>query len=177
MARAIAMFVLLQVGVLLEAQALPAQVEAGSRVRVTTAPVSPLRRIGSLVSLDSDSLRYSRWDTSSVIALPLASVARLERSTGRRLNTGRGAMIGGLIGAGFGLFLGIAASTDNSGWWEVGVDDIAAVTAILGAGGAGVGALIGSLSRRDRWESVPLTPHAAGKLRARTNFTGLTLRF
>jgi hypothetical protein len=86
-------------------------------------------------------------------------------------------MIGGLIGAGFGLFLGIAASTDNSGWWEVGVDDVAVVTAILGAGGAGAGALIGSLSKRDRWEPVPLTPRLAGKPRVPRNITGLTLRF
>ena len=177
MARAIGMLVLLQVGLLLEAQALPAQVEAGSRVRVTVAPPSPGRRIGRLVSLDSDSLRYSRWNTTSVTALPLASVARLEQSTERHSNTGRGAMIGGLIGGGFGLFLGIAASTDNSGWLDVGVGEIAAITAIVGAGGAGVGALIGSLSKRDRWEPVPLTPPGAGKLRLRRNITGLTLRF
>ena len=86
-------------------------------------------------------------------------------------------MIGGLIGAGIGLFFGIAASTDNSGWLDVGVGEIAAITAIVGAGGAGVGALIGSLSKRDRWEPVPLTPRVAGKLRTRRNITGLTLRF
>jgi hypothetical protein len=177
MAHAFRVFVLLQLAFLLEVQALLAQVEAGSRVRVTTTPAKPGRRIGSLVSLDADTLRYSRWDTTSVIALPLASVTRLERSTGRRSNTVRGATIGGLIGAGFGLFLGIAASTDNSGWWEVGVDDVAVVTAILGAGGAGAGALIGSLSKRDRWEPVPLTPRLAGKPRVPRNITGLTLRF
>jgi hypothetical protein len=167
MGRAFGMFVLLQAGFLLEAQPLPAQVEAGSRVRVTTAPASPGRRIGTLVSLDRDTLRWSRWDTTSVITVPVASLARLERSTGRRSNTGRGAMIGGIIAGGFGLLLGIGASTDDSGWWEVGVDDIAVVTAIFGAGGAGVGALVGSLSTRDRWEPVPLT----------RTITGLTLRF
>jgi hypothetical protein len=86
-------------------------------------------------------------------------------------------MIGGLTGAGFGLFLGIAASTDDSGWWEVGVDDVAVVTAILGAGGAGAGALIGSLSKRDRWQPVSLTPRIAGKLLPTRNIAGLTLRF
>jgi hypothetical protein len=177
MAWSLGVLVPLQLVILVEAQSLTAQVEAGSRVRVTTVPASPGRRIGILVSLDRDTLRWSRWDTTSVIAVPVASVARLERSTGRRSNTGRGAMIGGLIGAGFGLFLGIAASTDNSGWWEVGADDIAAVTAIVGAGGAGVGALIGSLSKRDRWEPVPLTPRVAGKPRPTGNITGLTLRF
>jgi hypothetical protein len=160
MARVLGLYVLLQTG-LVVAQPLPAQVEAGSRVRVSTTrtatPASPGRRIGSLVSLDGDSLRYSRWDTTSVITLPLASVARLERSTGRHSGTGRGAVIGGLIGAAFGLFVGIAASTDNSGFLQVGVDDVAAATGIVGAAGAGIGAIIGSLSKRDRWETVPLT--------------------
>jgi hypothetical protein len=155
------MFVLLHVGSLLEVQAMPAQVEAGSRVRVTltrtATPASPGRRIGSLVSLDRDSLRYTRWDSTSVLALPLASVARLERSIGRHSGTGRGAVIGGLIGAAFGLFIGIAASTDNSGYLQVGVGDVAAATGIVGAAGAGIGAIIGSLSKRDRWETVPLT--------------------
>jgi hypothetical protein len=176
MVRALGVLVFLQLVLVPEVQSLAAQVEAGSRVRVTTMPASPGRRIGTLVSLDQDTLRWSRWDTTSVIRVPIASVTRLERSTGRRSNTGRGAMIGGLIGAGFGLFLGIAASTDNSGWWEVGAGEVAAVTAIVGAGGAGVGALVGSLSKRDRWEPVPLTPGVAGKLRPR-NITGLTLRF
>lgn len=75
---------------------------------------------------------YTRWDTSSVVVVPLESVARLERSIGRRSNAGRGAMLGALIGGGFGLFLGIAASTDNSGWWEVGPEEIAAATAVAG---------------------------------------------
>jgi hypothetical protein len=177
MIRALGVLVFLQLALVLEAQLLAAQVEAGSRVRVTTTPSSPGRRIGNLVSLDRDTLRWSRRDTASVITVPITSVARLERSTGRRSNTGRGALIGGLIGAGFGLFLGIAASTDNSGWWEVGAEDVAAVTAIVGAGGAGVGAIIGSLSKRDRWEPVLLTPRVAGKLRPPRRITGLTLRF
>ena len=137
-----------------------AQVDAGSRIRVTTPHGS---HRGRLVSLDGDSLRYTRSDTARVTALPLASVVRLERSVGKRSAAGRGALIGGLIGGGFGLFLGIAASTDNSGWWEVGAEDIAAVTAIVGATGAGIGALLGAASRRDRWETVPLSPGVAGK--------------
>ncbi len=160
MVRALGVLVFLQLVLVLESQSLAAQVEAGSRIRVTTMPSSPGRRIGTLVSLDQDTLRWSRWDTTSVIKVPIASVARLERSIGRRSNTGRGAMIGGLIGAGFGLFLGIAASTDDG--WDVGVDDMAAVTGIVGAGGLGVGAIIGSLSIRDRWEPVPLRKTISG---------------
>ena len=137
-----------------------AQADAGSRIRITTAHGS---HRGTLVSLDGDSLRYTRSGTARVTALPLASVVRLERSAGKRSAAGRGALIGGLLGGGFGLFLGIAASTDNSGWWEVGPEDIAAVTAVVGATGAGIGALIGAASKRDRWETVPLSPGVAEK--------------
>ncbi len=140
------------------AQPACAQVATGARIRVTTTRHS---RVGTLVSIDGDSLRYTTSRTTEVTALPLASVVRLERSFGKRSAAGRGAMIGGLAGAGFGLFLGIAASTDNSGWWEVGPEEIGAVTAIVGAAGAGIGALIGAASKRDRWEQVPLSPQVA----------------
>lgn len=135
-----------------------AQLDAGSRIRVTTARHA---RVGTLVSLGSDSLRYTRSRDTAVTAIPVAAVVRLERSAGKRPATGRGAKIGALVGAGFGLFLGIAASADNSGWWEVGAEDIAAAAAIVGVAGAGVGALIGAASKQDRWEPVPLSPRAA----------------
>ena len=135
-----------------------AQLGVGSRVRVTSERG---KHTGTLVSLDGDSLRYTKADTSVVTALPLASIVRLERSVGKRAATGRGAMIGGLIGGGFGLFVGIAASTDDSGWFEVGPGEIAAATAFTGAIGAGLGALIGAASKRDQWETVPLTPAVA----------------
>lgn len=135
-----------------------AQLDAGSRIRVTTARHA---RVGTLVSLGSDSLRYTRSRDTAVTAIPVAAVVRLERSAGKRPATGRGAKIGALVGAGFGLFLGIAASADNSGWWEVGAEDVAAAAAIVGVAGAGVGALIGAASKQDRWEPVPLSPRAA----------------
>ena len=135
-----------------------AQLDAGSRIRVTTARHA---RVGTLVSLDNDSLRYTPSKDTAVTAIPVASVLRLERSAGKRPATGRGAKIGALAGGGFGLFLGIAASTDNSGWWEVGAEDIAAATAFVGVVGAGIGALIGAASKQDRWEPVPLSPGVA----------------
>jgi hypothetical protein len=141
------------------AQAL-AQLDPGSRVRVTSEKG---KQTGTLVALDGDTLRYTRLKASSVTALPRASVVRLERSVGKRPATGRGALIGGLIGGGFGLFLGIAASTDDTGWFEVGPGEVAAAAAFTGAIGAGLGALIGAASRQDRWEAVPLEPPVAGR--------------
>ena len=130
-----------------------AQLQAGSRIRVTSDRGS---RVGTLVSLETDSLRYTTSDTASVTALPLASVLKLERSVGKRSNAGRGATIGGVVGGGLGLGLGLIASADDDEFYDVGPEDVAVVTLFLGAVGAGVGALIGSGSKRDRWETVPL---------------------
>src|SRR5688572_21887553 len=130
-----------------------AQLEAGSRIRVTSDRGS---KVGTLVSLEADSLRYTASDTSGVTALPLASVLKLERSVGKRSNAGRGATIGGVVGGGLGLGLGLIASFDDDQFYEVGPEHVAVVTLFLGAIGAGVGALIGSASHRDSWETVPL---------------------
>jgi hypothetical protein len=129
------------------------QLEAGSRIRITSDRGS---RVGTLVSVENDSLRYTTSDTAAVTALPLASVVKLERSVGKRSNAGRGATIGGLVGGGLGLGLGLIASLDDDQFYEVGPEDVAVVTLFLGAIGAGVGALIGSASHRDSWETVPL---------------------
>jgi hypothetical protein len=139
--------------------ALPAlaQLEPGERVRVTSARS---KQVGTVNSVDGDSLRYTQLDSATVTAIPLASVVRLERSVGKRSNVGRGAKTMGLIGGGLGLTIGLLAAADNSGWFEIGVEEIAAVTAVFGATGAGAGALFGAMSKHDVWEVVPVSPGA-----------------
>ena len=130
-----------------------AQADSGSRVRITVDKPSKRSYVGTLISADADSLRFTT-DTGGVVAIPTASIARLERSRGRRSNAGRGAVIGGVIGGATGLILGIAASADESSWFEVGPEEIAVVTAFMGATFAGLGALIGAATKRERWEPV-----------------------
>jgi hypothetical protein len=109
-----------------------------------------------LVSADADSLRFTT-DTSDVVAIPTGSVTRFERSRGRRSNAGRGALIGGLSLGAFGLVIGIGAATeDNSSSFDVGVEDVALGTLILGATGAGLGALIGAASKGEHWEPLAI---------------------
>jgi hypothetical protein len=146
-------FTVYLVASLLGADPALAQLQAGSRIRVTSDRGS---RIGTLVSLETDSLRYATSDTGAVAALPLASVVKLERSVGKRSNAGRGAAIGGGIGGALGLGFGLIASADEDAFYTYGPEDVAVATLFLGAVGAGVGALIGSGSKRDRWETVPL---------------------
>lgn len=131
------------------------QAEPGARVRITTEHPSKHPEIGTLISADADSLRFTSA-TGTAVAIPTTSVTRLEYSRGRRSNAGHGAAIGGLIGAGTGLFLGILASRDDDNFYEIGPEEIAGVTALLGAVGAGLGGIIGATSHRERWELVPI---------------------
>lgn len=125
---------------------LQGQLHPGARIRVTTDSGSPRARIGTLTSLDADSLRF------------------------------RGAKDTSLVGAGTGLLLGVLASSEEDGFYDVGGEEIFAASALLGAAGAGVGALIGSASHRDRWEAVPL-PGGAGRARRTSGKAGLAIAF
>jgi hypothetical protein len=100
------------------AQSVTAQADSGTRVRASTSSGSRRSWVGTLVSLDADSLRLIRRD--SLVSLPVSSVVRLERSRDRRTSAGRGAVIGGLVGAGSGLLLGVLASADDDSFYEVG---------------------------------------------------------
>ena len=129
------------------------EADSGARVRIT---VGKTKHVGALVSADVDSLRFTS-DTSGVVAIPTASVTRFERSLGRRSNVGRAALVGGATGGVIGLIFGIGAEADNNDWGiEIGAEGIALSTLFVGAVGAGIGALIGALSKSDRWEPVAI---------------------
>ncbi len=132
------------------------EADSGSRVRITVAKPSKHRHVGTLVSADADSLRFTT-DTPGVVAIPTGSVTRFERSRGRRSNAGRGALIGGLTLGAAGLIIGIGAAVDNSSWGiDVGPEGVALATLITGATGAGLGALIGAASTGERWEPLAI---------------------
>ena len=59
------------------------------------------------------------------------------------------------------LLLGIAASSEDDEFVEITPEDVLVVTLLLGATGAGVGALIGSASHGERWEQLALPSPAA----------------
>ena len=159
--------------------AFQAQLKPGTRIRVTSDSGSPRDRIGMLVSMDSDSLHFRTAKDSSLTSVATGSLVRLELSKGRKSNAGRGAFIGALVGVGSGLLLGILASAEEDGsdsYYDVGPEDVFAATALLGAAGAGVGALIGATSHRDRWEPVPL-PSGSGRALRVAERVGLAIAF
>jgi hypothetical protein len=137
------------------------QADSGSRIRITTDVRSPKPMVGTLVSADSDSLRLTSAKDQRLLTVPTRSVVRLQMSRGQRTSTGRGALIGALAGGVTALVLGVAASTENDSWVEVGGPEIAAAMGILGLAGAGIGALIGSVSHHEHWDSVPIPDRAS----------------
>ena len=151
----------------------PPPVKVGDRVRVTAPDLG--RREGTVQLLTTDSLvmrlkEYGGWPVYSArgmpnisargmpnrLAIPLASVTRLELSTPGGSRAGRGALIGlalGGIGGAVGAGAACASSTffrDDSGGCAV------MGFAVFGASGALLGAIIGAMTTSTRWEEVPL---------------------
>jgi hypothetical protein len=137
-------------------------VTPGDRVRVSWLGDAPL--VSTVLALRADTLVLDVEGRVAPLELPLALVKKVEVRRGQKSNAGRGARTGGLLGAMFGLLVGVVAwtgcdSDDSSDSCESAVEGIGVVAigvGIFGGVGAGVGAIIGALSTSDRWEEVPM---------------------
>ncbi len=130
----------------------PPPVKVGDRVRVTAPDVR--RREGTVQLLTTDSLVMRPVYGARLVAIPLASVTRLEVSRGQKSRVGRGAGIG-LLGGGL-LGYVISLGGCESGFILTREECIGVST----VGGAVVGTLlglgVGAVTKTDRWEEVPL---------------------
>jgi hypothetical protein len=135
----------------------------GERVRVTAPSIGVHERVCTFSALRRDTALV--MDRGTLLALPLASVTKLEVSRGRGSRAGKGAVIGLLVGTGAGAALGVI---DLAGEDEV-AEYLFVFYAGLGGGvGALLGAVLGAVSRVDRWEPVRLYPVRVG-LRSQRN--------
>jgi len=133
----------------------PANIEPGSRVRVTAPTIGLSKYTGTFMAANNDTL------VVDTLSISMRALTGLDVHRGVMSNVGRGALIGGSIGGGLGMaLLIIGAAIDcfgcaeaDAGYWIWGT---VAVTALLAAPGAGIGALIGRLSTHDNWEETPL---------------------
>ena len=136
-------------------------VEPGARVRVMICEPalnsrdSCERNVGTLLSLSTNTMTVR---TDSVLALPLATVAKLEVIKGRNnLPVYVGMITGALGGAVVGV---VTASGEHQprGALDFGLylhdPEVAAVVGALL--GSFVGGVVGTFFRTDRWEEVPL---------------------
>jgi hypothetical protein len=99
-----------------------------------------------MIAVDSDSLRF-RSDRGEPLVLPTHSVAKLDRSLGKRSHVLEGLSTGLLAG----MLIGLVAFEDPS---EKALDAFA-----YGLGGAAVGLFVGgavgAAIQTERWETVP----------------------
>jgi hypothetical protein len=73
--------------------------------------------------------------------------------TGRRSSAGKGALIGGLIGAGMGALIGFAGNSDQGSFLDSGVYAVLGGAAFGGVG-ALTGLMFGALSSHDTWTRI-----------------------
>jgi hypothetical protein len=124
----------------------------GDRIRVTASAHDLRKYVGEFRSLQGDTIILDS------LSVPLASVARLEVSAGRKSQWASGMIAGLLVGAGVGALAGAivpcAEVFTDAGWDEARCVGLGAAA----GGGLGllVGAVAGGLSSTDRWEEVPL---------------------
>lgn len=158
--RATPWFLLLSLGVWLVPPAgafcqEPTRAEPGDTIRVATSGEPRVK--GLLVAWENDRLVVRPHGEETDRTIPLANVEEVELYAGMKRNAGRGALIGGGVGAGFGLVAGVAAASDDSGLIDFGAEIIPLSAALFGGVGAGVGALLGDAFSTERWVTVPLT--------------------
>lgn len=112
--------------------------------------------VGILRAYQYDSLTLET-SPGTLTSFRLSPAAVLEITRGHRRATGKGAVIGAIMG-GVGLAIVGAADCagDEDGFFEMSAGECAAGGAIVGAGaGALIGMAIGSQIESERWEVIP----------------------
>ena len=133
----------------------PVQIVPGERVRVLAPGISPDRVVGTVVSLDADTLMLKDGGQIAPSKIPLTSVTRLDVSRGHKSGAGKGALIGAIVGAAGGTVLGIVFY-NHPGDEGKQSSPLIVVPALASLVGAGLGAIIGLPFKTERWKKVPL---------------------
>lgn len=142
------------------AQATPA-VHPGDRVRVRSTVAPARARTGQVGAIDADTLLLQGVDgVGATTAIPLASIERLEVSRGRHSKWQTGLGIGFAVGAVTGAIVGAASHNENDFLFTSEMS-AAAGALVFAPIGAVLGAVVGSLTRPERWKTVPLTRSGA----------------
>lgn len=138
----------------IQTTARPGKWITGMAVDVAADSLGIVRTRGAVLTRSYDTLRFAR-----------AELQRMEVSQGHKSNAGRGALIGGAVLGGAGLALGISCVGTTSANALVGYEGSAVpIIALTSAAlGAGVGALLGALSHRERWGAASLGLHTEGE--------------
>ena len=136
-------------------------VAPGDTVRVTAPSMDMDDSVGTVAALETDRLTVQVEERADALSVPLADVTKLKVRRGQKSNAGKGALIGLGVGAAAGVITALLSCADSQCDWDNAGDDVTGYTAVvLGAGGAllgaGIGAIIWSSIKTDRWQTVPL---------------------
>jgi hypothetical protein len=120
------------------------------------AVIAPGTRVeGVLAGAEPGWLHLRRSEGEPPYRVALASVARVEVLVARRRAAREGAAVGFGVGAAAGIGWAYMLSGPEGSDSPRSFAGFAVSAAVLGAGGAGVGALLGLLGTKDDWRVVP----------------------
>ncbi len=140
--------------------ALPAPLTPGDRVRFAADPPAPRWTKARVVEVEGDTLVVRLHENGPATRVPIASARALEVSRGSRRRWPEGAVIGFVPGFAFGAYAGHVLGCDDQGPGCTAWPATLAAGAVLGASTAAVGALVGLLFKKERWEPVAFDPSA-----------------
>ncbi len=115
---------------------------------------------GTLEGITGDSLQVRLAGGGPAVSVGLSAQTQVNVFTGRRSSAGRGAAIGGGIGALAGVVIGLAAGEDcsSSDWICFDRSELAAAGAVaFGGAGLVIGLIAGALSHHDTWAPAGLS--------------------
>jgi len=154
----------------------PHRLGPGENVRIYQRglPQSQWRRSGPdaagiILTVTADSLALLTNDGATVV-LPIGSIADIEVNRGPRSNWLKGMTAGAVVGSGAGLVIGLATKFETDGCYTGSIleptaecqDTWISVLGTMGigaAGGALLGAVIGTFIKTDQWEHSSLDEH------------------
>ncbi len=125
----------------------------GTRVRISAPRVATDRILGTVISMDANTLVLKSSIQLAPVSIPLRSINKFEVSKGQKSKVVTGIVNGFIIGAPAGALLGGV----RGGYDDVPTAAVAVSGAVIGGLlGAGTGGIIGRSQKTDRWEEVPL---------------------
>jgi hypothetical protein len=151
----------------------PSSLQTGVRVRLRSTSTGKEWHQGNLLQIGGDSLTLGT--ESDTLSFAARSVTKLEVSRGRKSNVDKGAKIGAGVGVGLGIIASAAVASDDDCFCsDITAGDVILLTALFGATGTGIGALIGSASHSERWAKVE-QPWVSVRVQPMVKRTGLLL--
>jgi len=133
----------------------PQLVLTGGEIRSVAPTIAANGFIGTIIAFDADTLKIKIAKRAFPLAVPIRAVETFEVSRGRRSMIGQGTLLGLVLGTGIG-FLTASSQANNSQRAEPEDFYYKTVLPAFALFGAGIGALIGAVTKEERWEKVPL---------------------